>query len=95
METHDEWMQGFPPSLAAAKKMGSVPDGFAFYEFGWLGDRPEDFTVMQVRGAVFREAKSGKNKGRRTVIVPGTERTIYVTDQEIKAEAPNVKDQPT
>lgn len=86
MDHHDELMQSYPPSLAAAKKIGTVPDGFTFYDFGWLGDKPEDFTVMKVRGAVFRVATRGPNKGRRSVKVPGTDRTVYVTREEIREQ---------
>ncbi|TJY57207.1 hypothetical protein E4T66_17515 [Sinimarinibacterium sp. CAU 1509] len=88
MEMHDEMMLDYPPSLAAAKQLGEVPAGFAFFEFECLGDRPEEFTVMKVTGAVFREAKTGKNKGRRTVAIPGTERTVYVTAEAIRDATP-------
>lgn len=83
-----DMMKSYPPSLAAIKKLDVVPENFAFYEFGWLGDKPEEWTVMEVKGAVFRAAKSGKNKGELSIKVPDTDRTIYVTAQEIEIERP-------
>ena len=82
-----DMMNDYPPSLAGIKKMREVPDGFCFYAFAWLGDNPEDFDVMRLTGAVYREAKSGPNKGKRTIQVPNSVRNIYVTAQEIKDAA--------
>ena len=89
MTTQEDMMRDYPPSLAATRKLGSIADGFSFYKFEWLGDRPEESTVMKCSGAVFREAKTGPRKGQRCIKVPGTERTAFVTSDEIKAEAPN------
>jgi hypothetical protein len=76
---------------AALKQLSPVPDNFRLFEAGWLGKRPEEFRVMEVKGAEFRVAKSGPNKGRLTVIVPGTIQTAYVTKDEIRAcdDVPN------
>lgn len=68
----------------ALQKLAPVVEGFRFYSAGWLGDKPEDWTVMKVTGAQFREAKNGRNKGERTVLVKGTERTTYVTVEEME-----------
>jgi hypothetical protein len=89
MTKQDEMMLDYPPSLAATKKLGGVTEGFAFFAFEWLGDRPEEWTVMKCSGAVFRAAKSGPRKGERCVKVAGTDRNVFVTDAEIKAETPN------
>lgn len=91
MTVQDDMMRDYPPSLAATKKLGGVPEGFSFFAFEWLGDRPEEWTVMKCSGAVFREAKSGPRKGELCIKVKGTERTAFVTREEIKAEAPNVQ----
>lgn len=89
----EEMMKDYPPSLAAAKKLsGGVPENFSFYEFEWLGDRPKEWTVMKVVGAVFREAKRGPRKGQKVIIVEGTERTTYVTVEEIEACRPKEKE---
>ena len=81
----DEMMREYPPSLAGAAKMKEgVPSGFAFFAFEWLGDRPDDWDVMKLTGAVLREAKSGPRKGERVIPVKGTERTVFVTSEEIK-----------
>jgi hypothetical protein len=39
---------------------------------------------MRVVGAVFRRAESGKNKGKLTILVKGTDRTAYVLASEMK-----------
>lgn len=65
----------------ALKKIAPTDPNFRLYEAGWMGDRRD---VMFVSGAVFREAKSGPNKGEMTVIVPGTKVTVYLTAQEVE-----------
>lgn len=72
---------------AALKKLEPIADGFMLFKCGWLGKKIEEMTVMPAKGAVFREAKSGKNKGKRCIIVKGTERTAFVTQEEIAAFA--------
>jgi hypothetical protein len=79
-------MLNYPPSLAAIKKLRSVEEGFVFYAFEWLGDRPEEWSIMKCTGAVFREAKSGPRKGKKCIKVPGTERTVFITESEMDAE---------
>lgn len=73
---------------AALRQLGDVPENFRLYEAGWLGERPEDFRVMEVKGAEFRHAKTGPNKGKLAILVPGTVRTAYVTKDEIAACLP-------
>lgn len=51
MTVQDDMMRDYPPSMAATKKLGGVPEGFAFFAFEWLGDRPEEWTVMKCSGA--------------------------------------------
>lgn len=74
-----------PLGKAALKKLNPVPENFRLFEAGWLGKSPQDFSVMEVKGAVFRHAKSGPNKGKLVVIVPGTTRSVFVTKDEIRA----------
>jgi len=74
-----------PFGRIAMNKLGDVPENFRLYEAGWLGKRPDEFLVMEVKGAEFRNAKSGQNKGKFTVMIPGTKRTVYVTKDEIHA----------
>lgn len=72
---------------AALKKMrrhGDLPENFRLYEAGYVEDDPKDFNVMKVRGAVFRRAKTGPNKGNLSIKVPGTERSACVTPEECK-----------
>jgi hypothetical protein len=91
MTVQVDMMLNYPPNLAAMKKLVGAPDGFAFFAFEWLGNRPEEWTVMKCSGAVFREAKSGTRKGERCIKVSGTERTAFVTIAEIQAETPSVE----
>lgn len=66
----------------ALQKIKSNDQNFRLYEAGWLGDgRTRE--VMEVTGAVFREALSGKNKGQLTIIVPNTTQKVFVTAREM------------
>lgn len=67
---------------AALYKLGEVPENFRIYACGWLGNG-QQFEVMQVLGAEFREAKSGKNKGKMCIMVEGTQRETWVTKAEM------------
>jgi len=68
----------------ALEKLQPTGENFMLYEAGWLGKGVER-DVMEVKGATFRAAKSGPRKGQICVIVPGSQRTAYVTSQEIRA----------
>lgn len=70
---------------AALKKLAPVSENFRLYTAGWLGNKPEEMTVMQVTGAEFRRAKSGPNKGKLSILVRGTKRSAFVTRDEIRA----------
>ena len=76
-----------PYGKAALKKMGPVPENFRLFEAGWMEERPEDWETMMVRGAQFRKAKSGPRKGKLAMRVKGTERTVYVTREQIQEAA--------
>lgn len=67
-------------------KIGEVPENFRLYEAGWVGDDPRKSNVMKVTGAEFRVAKSGINKGKLSVRIPGTIRTVFVNSEEMKAQ---------
>ena len=66
------------------KNFGDVPENFFIYEAGWLGKRPEDFRVMEVKGAEFRAAKSGPRKGELVVMIQGTRRVTHVTRKDME-----------
>lgn len=67
--------------IALAKIKPTDPN-FRLYKAGWLGKGFERY-VMDVTGAVFRVAKSGPRKGELCIRVPCTERTAYVTAEEM------------
>ncbi|MDD5056505.1 MAG: hypothetical protein PHQ60_01930 [Sideroxydans sp.] len=69
----------------ALKKLSPVPENFRLYAAGWLGAQPKDWTVMKVTGAEFRAALSGKNKGKLSILIPGTVRHALVTAEEMKS----------
>lgn len=69
---------------AALKKLDPVAENFRLYEAEWLGDKPSEWDVMKVTGAEFRTAMSGKNKGKLSIRIKGTERTAYVTKAEMQ-----------
>lgn len=74
-----------PYGKAALKKLAPIAENFRLYQAGWLGDKPENMDVMKVTGAEFRIAKTGKYAGKLSIIVKGTDRTAYVTKEEIRA----------
>lgn len=69
----------------ALSKFGQVPENFFIYCCGWLGDITTDGCVMEVIGCEFRVSLRGANKGKYSIAVPGTKRTIYLTSAEVKA----------
>lgn len=87
MDMEDDIFAKQPYGKVALEKLAPVPENFRLYRAGWLGDKPEEFTVMEVIGAQFRAAKSGPNKGKLSIMVPGTKRTAYVTEAEMKTAA--------
>lgn len=72
---------------AALKKLGNVPEDFRIYFASLQGKHP-NYHGMQVKGAEFRRAKRGPNKGQLRAKLPQTERTAYVSTAEIDAESP-------
>lgn len=77
-------MTNTPYGKAALKKLAPVAENFHIFEAGWLGDKPSEWDTMKVRGCVFREAKSGPNKGKLSIPVKGTTRTAYVNRKEME-----------
>lgn len=71
----------------ALQKIKPSSPNFRLYSAGWLetGGGPETWEVMKVTGAEFRQAKSGPNKGKLSVMVPNTKRTVHVHATEMRA----------
>lgn len=67
------------------KKLGQVPEGFRFYRVERLGRPPHYTDAIKLTGGVFREAKRGVNKGRRTVLVEDSEVDVIFTQAELLA----------
>lgn len=70
----------------ALRKLAPVPEGFRLFSAGWCETKSDDWQTMKVTGAEFREAKAGPNKGQLSIKVPGTERSAYVTKEEMAAQ---------
>ena len=68
--------------LIALEKLAPVHENFRLYSAGWMGDGTQ-FDMMAVKGAEFRKAKSGPNKGKLSIMVKGTSRIAYVTKEEM------------
>ena len=85
MDMQEDIMATVSYGRIALQKMAPIPDNFRLYEAEWLGKKPSEFTVMKVTGAEFREAKTGPNKGKLSVMVKDSKRTAYVTREEMKA----------
>lgn len=69
----------------ALRKLAPVSENFRLYAAGWLGSKPEEFSIMKVTGAEFRIARSGKNAGKFSILVKGTIRNAFVTAEEMNA----------
>jgi len=69
-------------SKIALQKIASPYPNFRIYSAGWLGDS-QPWEIMEVNGAVFREALRGPRKGQLSVMVPNTSRSTYITAQEM------------
>lgn len=85
-DMRDDIFARSPFGQAALKKMGKMPDDFRLYFAGWLGDS----ATMEVRGATFREAKKGPNKGKMCIKLPNSDRTVYVTRAEMAEFVPDL-----
>lgn len=68
----------------ALQKMASPEPNFRLYYAGWMG-KTNERNVMKVTGAVFREPTRGPKKGQLSILVPKTQRTAYVTSEEMAA----------
>lgn len=78
--------QTWDVAVYARAKMKNLPENFMIYKFNWLGDlNDRENNVMEVTGAVFREAKSGPRKGKLCMMVKGTERKVFLTPDDVKA----------
>lgn len=84
MDNTEDIFADYSYGKVALQKIAPADPNFRLYEAGFLGDKPP-FEIMEVKGAVFREAKNGKNKGKLSIMVPGTSRTAYVTSAEMSA----------
>ena len=71
-------------ALAKLKTLNTITENFRFFEAENLGVLSKG-TGMRFRGAEFRVAKSGANKGKLAVAVPGSSLTVYVSYEEINA----------
>ncbi|KAB7715145.1 hypothetical protein GBN32_01330 [Plesiomonas shigelloides] len=70
----------YPFGKAALKKMKSKSDNFRLF----FSENMLDGS-MKVKGAEFRVAKKGKNKGKLSIMVPNTTQTVFITADEIRA----------
>ena len=68
----------------ALQKIAPTNPDFRLYCAGWMGEA-NDRQVMKVMGAVFRPAQRGRFKGQLHIKVTNTERTAYVTSEELLA----------
>lgn len=69
---------------AALQKLSPTPENFRLYQAAWLGNKPSEWTVMKVTGAEFRAAKTGPNKGKLSVMIKESKRSVFVTLAEMR-----------
>lgn len=84
VDMEDKTFEAMPYGKAALKKWGEVPENFRIFRAERMGYTPAE-DIMKLEGAEFRAAKSGPNKGKLCIMVEGTQRTAYVTREEINA----------
>ena len=63
-------------ALRKLSKLGKLPENFRLYSACLVGT---DEGTIKVDGAEFRLAKSGPNKGSLSILIKGTEKTVYVS----------------
>ena len=76
--THDEFA-GFPFGKAALEKLSPLPANFRLYE----AENLLDGKGMKITGAEFRVAQRGHNKGKLSVLVPGTRKVVRLSQEEV------------
>lgn len=69
----------------ALKELAPVSDNFRLYYAGWLEENPKDWKTMKVTGADFRVAKIGRDKGKLSVMIKGSKRSVFVSKAAILA----------
>ena len=76
-----------PYGRAALKKMAAnspLPENFPLYCAEWLGDKKNMYQTLKVTGAEFRAARMGPYKGKLSVLLPDTKRTVYLSPEEAR-----------
>lgn len=86
MDMEKDFFAEQPYGQLALKKMAPTPADFRLYSAAWLGQKPTDRQVMKITGGEFRRAKTGKNKGKLSILVKGTTKTVFLTSEEIQAQ---------
>lgn len=89
MDMEQDFFAEQPYGQLALQKMAPTPADFRLYCAEWLGDKPGDRRVMKITGGEFRRAKTGKNKGKLSILVKGTDKTVFLTSDEIQAAVPH------
>lgn len=69
----------------ALMKLGEIPENFRLYVAGIKPEPPQEWTHMEVAGAEFREPKSGPNKGKLCIMVPGSRRSLKLMRDELES----------
>lgn len=85
MDMQDDWMARENYGKAAMKTLEPVPPNFRIFKMERLGVELPESTGIRITGAEFQVATSGPELGLLSVMVEGSERTVRVTTEEIKA----------
>ena len=82
--SHLEKYQNDHITVAARAKWKNLDPNFFVYLYSWKGEFADRGNcIMEITGAVFREAKSGPRKGQKCIKVPNTERSTFLTSTEV------------
>jgi len=81
--TVDIFLEHKSGRLALSKIKDSVSENFRFYEVESI----QGTDAIKYTGCEFRLAKSGKHKGKLSVMVNGTDRIVFVTRAELESSS--------
>jgi len=71
-------------ALKRMREEQELPERFRLFEAGWMEDHPDKFENFVIKGAEFRNAKTGPNAGKLCIKVEGSERICVLRKSEIR-----------
>lgn len=66
----------------ARSRLAGVEANFRWFCAEWIGEG--EGAALKFTGGIFREAMKGKNKGKLSILVPGTNRVAVISRAEAR-----------